>query len=63
MNVLVLLLTVFLVEESETQPLAVHVQTIISKKVIDLVLNVIIGVKNVKPDLINVDPVHKLLTE
>jgi hypothetical protein len=63
MNVLVLLLTVFLVEELEIQLLVVHVQTIISKKVIDLVLNVIIGVKNVKPDLINVDHVQLVLTE
>lgn len=63
MNVLDLLLTVLIVEVLETQLLDVLAQITTLKKVIDLVLNVTIGVKNVKPDLINVDHVQLVLTE
>jgi hypothetical protein len=63
MNVVDLLLTVLIVEVLENQNQIVHVQIITMKKLIDLVKDVTIGVKNVKPDLINVEPVQLMLTE
>jgi hypothetical protein len=51
------------VEVSETQFQTVHVQTDTSNNLIYLVDNVTIGVKNVKLDLITVNPVHLILTE
>jgi uncharacterized membrane protein len=51
------------VEVSEIQFQTVHVQTDTSNNLIYLVDNVTIGVKNVKLDLITVNPVHLILTE